>query len=763
MLAPDTPYDEAHRLSLLRNLALLDSEPEEAFDRITRLAQAALAAPAVFISLLNADRQWFKSKVGLDICELPLEVSFCKYTVLTDQMLIVPDTRQDARFADNPMVVGAPFIRFYAGYPLHSDRGIRLGTLCAIDYLPRQPDAPWLQLLGDLGHMTEREIQQREASLVALDAHTKGLDALLESKLDLDVTFEQAAVGIAFVDLDGSWLRVNRKLCELLGYAEERLLGLTFQEITYPDDLETDLAQLQRLLNGQLSHYTTEKRYFRGNGEIIWINLTVSLRRQANGNPLHFISVIEDIHNRKLSEAALRELRENLEQRVVLRTEELHAANASLMAALNQQQQTEAVLRRNEANVRSILETAYDAFVSIDETGAIIEWNRQAELLFGWRRDEVLKQPLENTIIPPAWREQHNRGLNHFLRTGEGPVLNKLLHLQARCRDGRDIPVELTITSANTTPLRFNAFLRDISERLAVENALRESRLQLKTITDQLPALVCYLDREGRYQFANATFRTWYGVDPDAMLGKTVGEALGAQHARDVQPYWERALAGEALTYERQETRAGQHRYASCTYLPHLQDDQVIGCYVMVQDITDSKQLELSLKQQATEDMLTGLANRRGFTEQWEQAAARSKRLDKECAILYMDLDGFKGINDRYGHDSGDAVLVAFGERIKSCIRRTDSLARLGGDEFVVILEGLAGGLGDAAHVAAKIIEATRAPLELDDLTFTLSTSIGIAGLQQAGGDAAACIKLADDALYLAKRGGKCRFVIAQS
>jgi diguanylate cyclase (GGDEF)-like protein len=156
--APGTPSDESRRLAELRALDLLDSESEERFDRVTRLAQRLFDVPIALVSLIDADRQWFKSRQGLGVAETPRDISFCGHAILGDEVLHIPDAAADVRFADNPLVTGDPSIRFYAGYPIAGPGGSKLGTLCVIGREPRQLSEEDEQTLRDLGQMVEREI-----------------------------------------------------------------------------------------------------------------------------------------------------------------------------------------------------------------------------------------------------------------------------------------------------------------------------------------------------------------------------------------------------------------------------------------------------------------------------------------------------------------------------------------------------------------------------------------------------------------------------
>lgn len=158
MQAAPIPDNEAERLAALYELLILDTPPEERYDKIVGFAANEFDVPIVLVSLLDTNRQWFKASVGSDLCETGREHSFCSHVILRDDILVIPDAQGDARFADNPMVVGAPHIRFYAGAPLTTAPGIRLGTLCLIDRRPRTLDALELGILGTLRDLVVMEM-----------------------------------------------------------------------------------------------------------------------------------------------------------------------------------------------------------------------------------------------------------------------------------------------------------------------------------------------------------------------------------------------------------------------------------------------------------------------------------------------------------------------------------------------------------------------------------------------------------------------------
>ncbi len=204
MLEAPIPGNEAQRLAALRALNVLDTAPEERFDRLTRMAKRLFGVQTVLVSLVDANRQWFKSAQGLDACETPRDISFCGHAILQDQPLVVSDAMLDVRFADNPLVVGEPFIRFYAGHPLAAPDGQKVGTLCLIDGQPRSLDEDELALLADMARMVEHELAM--VQLAMIDELTglsnrRGFELLLDQTLALCSRLNRSA-SLLFFDLD---------------------------------------------------------------------------------------------------------------------------------------------------------------------------------------------------------------------------------------------------------------------------------------------------------------------------------------------------------------------------------------------------------------------------------------------------------------------------------------------------------------------------------------------------------------------------------
>ena len=201
MIKPAVPADEARRLQTLREMKLLDTPPEERFDRVTRLAKQVFSTSIALVSLVDADRQWFKSRQGLDAKETPRDISFCDHAILDDKIMVVNDAVDDQRFCDNPLVCGDPNIRFYAGYPLAAPDGSRVGTLCVIDDNPKQVSSEQLQLLRELGRMVEEELIAADASTtdpVTGLSNRNGIRMIGDHLLSMCKRTEQAATVLIF-------------------------------------------------------------------------------------------------------------------------------------------------------------------------------------------------------------------------------------------------------------------------------------------------------------------------------------------------------------------------------------------------------------------------------------------------------------------------------------------------------------------------------------------------------------------------------------
>ena len=295
----------------------------------------------------------------------------------------------------------------------------------------------------------------------------------------------------------------------------------------------------------------------------------------------------------------------------------------------------------------------------------------------------------------------------------------------------------------------------DITERHQAQAQLAASEARLRTITDNVPALITYVDTDLRFQFCNPVFEAWTGIPVADALGRRMQDVLPPKVMALRQRQIERALRGETVQFETVALLGQGPRHFQVNYLPHRDEqDRVIGVYSLTNDISAQKELERKLQTLARVDALTGLANRRQFEERFSEAMSRCRRSGRPMALMFMDIDKFKGINDTLGHAGGDEVLKTFARRLSASVRKTDTVARLAGDEFVVILEGL--NTVDEPHfLARKILAAIAAEQQVLGHSLSVTTSIGISFYEGDDSTEGALMALADKALYEAKSAGR--------
>ncbi|MGH8029118.1 MAG: diguanylate cyclase domain-containing protein, partial [Arenimonas sp.] len=312
--------------------------------------------------------------------------------------------------------------------------------------------------------------------------------------------------------------------------------------------------------------------------------------------------------------------------------------------------------------------------------------------------------------------------------------------------------------SASGRGVGFYAVTFDITKVKESELALAVAERRMRLITDNVPALIAYIDADRRFRFNNQVYSDWLRRPLDEITGQRVADVYDAETFAKISPHLEEAFAGKQVTFE-VETAT---RHIRAAYIPDTDaGGHVVGVYGLIHDITQLKQIESELRTLSRFDSLTGLANRRRYNERLAEAIARSERGGTMMALMFLDLDRFKAINDAHGHKGGDLALQEFARRVEACIRRTDTVARLAGDEFVVILESMASA-EDADRVARKILDAMTAPMQVESKPCQLSTSIGIAVRRQGEVDGEALLRRADAAMYAAKNAGRRTFQFAQ-
>jgi diguanylate cyclase (GGDEF)-like protein/PAS domain S-box-containing protein len=406
-------------------------------------------------------------------------------------------------------------------------------------------------------------------------------------------------------------------------------------------------------------------------------------------------------------------------------------------------------LQANESRLRAITENLPAMIGKVDANGRFVFLNGLALRMYGKSAAALLGQP-----IASAYRPQDYAQLAPWVARVEAG--ERVFFEWVAVAEGRQRHYQCSFVPQRTPagqPDGFFAMAFDITERKEGELRLAESEERLRTITDNVPVLIAHLDSERRYVFANAVHQSWLGKPAAEILGKTMEEAFGADYLAPQAKALEQAWRGQASQCEHEIVRKKQTRIAHTTFLPQVREGVVVGVYVLTTDATASRMHERSLHALAHTDTLTGLPNRRHF-ESALKGKDKAARPGRGTALLYLDVDHFKQINDRYGHAVGDAVLVEFAARLRGAVRNSDLVSRLAGDEFTVLLSDVASE-EDVEFVARKILAAMQAPFALDALVLQIGASIGAALADQPDPAPARLLDTADRALYMAKEAGR--------
>ena len=449
MIEPIKPTNEQARLDELRSLALLDTLPEDRFDRITRTARRLFGVKTALVSLIDADRQWFKSVQGLDASELPRGISFCGHAILREGAFIVEDTAVDLRFADNPLVVGAPFIRFYAGMPLHGPQGHRVGTLCIIDPLPRKFGDADVAALADLGALAEVELNTRELR--------HALNSATASETRLRAVLDNVVEGIITIDELGTIETVNPAAVRIFGYLIDEVIGRNICMLM-PEP-----------------HHSSHDRYLRnfketGQAKIIGYGRE-ALGRRKDGSvfPLELAVSEMILNNRRVFSGILRDItyRKQLE-------------NAGLVS--NRQLQLTTMLHL------AILNSANFSIISTDASGKVKIFSAGSERMLGYSASEIIDLQTLALLHEPKEIADRARflsielgriiepGIECFVAKARSGKADEAEWTYIR-KDGSRLPVMLSVTAVLDEGGSLSGFLGiayDLTERKKLEQIKNE-------------------------------------------------------------------------------------------------------------------------------------------------------------------------------------------------------------------------------------------------------------------------------------------------
>ena len=405
----------------------------------------------------------------------------------------------------------------------------------------------------------------------------------------------------------------------------------------------------------------------------------------------------------------------------------------------------------------TIVTSSDDAIISKTLDGTVVSWNAGAEQMYGYSADEMIGRPI--TILSPPELADEVPAIMERLQRGE-----RIAHLDTvRVRkDGRRIDVSLTISpicDAAGVVTGASAIARDISERKRAEQALRASEARIRRLVDANIVGIFIGDLSGHVSEANDAFLGLSGYSRDEVLAETfrwTDMTPPPYQAADRHAIQELRQTGRCTPYEKEFIRKDGSLVPVLSASALFETSREEGVSFVL-DLTERKRAEARIHHMASHDVLTGLPNRALLHDRMQQAIAFAHRNRRRVAILFVDLDFFKSINDTLGHHIGDQVLKTAAMRLQQCLREGDSVARLGGDEFVLILP-LVDDSSDVARVARKALAILAQPFRVEGNELHLSGSIGISVYPDDGLAFDSLLRAADTAMYHAKKMGRGRY-----
>jgi len=402
--------------------------------------------------------------------------------------------------------------------------------------------------------------------------------------------------------------------------------------------------------------------------------------------------------------------------------------------------------------LQSTLDSTADGILVVGDEGRILSYNQRYVDM--WHVPQVIMDTAEDREIikyvvdQMAEPEEFSRTIEALYAQPEAESFDLL-----EFKDGRRFErYSIGRRIEGVAIVRVWSF-RDVTARYAAEAALRESEIRYRLLFEQNAAGVCVTRRDGTIIDANTTFALMLGYRRADLLGRGLGE----MYARSVELNELVTMLADATTLNSIEVEL---RRADGTPIWVLQNLVIVGehgsevIHATVVDISDRKRAEEQIEFHAYHDVLTHLPNRKLFSDRLRQSLNRARRAGKPLAVMFIDIDHFKTVNDTLGHTAGDELLLEMSRRLRNCVREDDTVARLGGDEFTIILSELAHP-EDAVGVAQKVLEAVAVPLSISGLPIEVSASIGIALFPVDGHDPETLLRNADSAMYRAKDSGR--------
>jgi len=475
MLAPSRPANEAARLDALYAYEVLDSIPEQTLDDLTALAAYICDTPISLISLVDADRQWFKSRVGISIAETPRDVAFCGHTILDTDIFVVPDAATDARFSDNPLVTGAPHVRFYAGAPLITPDGHALGALCVMDQVPRELTEKQRSALESLSRQVVSQLELRRRTR-----------EVLASERQLMSVFENCPVALAISRWsDRTFIDVNSSFTSLLGWRRDEVVGRTVQELGIATPEASAEARTRLAAHGAVREM-----------------------------PLDVLTKSKELRH------------------VLIGTELVEVARQTLAVTtfvdVTAARHAEVATRR----LAAIVESSDNAIIGKDLSGMITSWNNSAERIFGYTAEEVIGTSVTRLIPPSHWGEETQ--ILTRITNGESIEQYETVR-QTKAGILLDVSLKVSpIKNAAGAVVGIAKTERDITAQKQADEVRRTTEARHRMLFEYAPDGIVIADRDSYYLDANASICRMLGYTREELIGLHASDIVAPSEVQHI-------------------------------------------------------------------------------------------------------------------------------------------------------------------------------------------------------------------------------------
>ena len=514
------------------------------------------------------------------------------------------------------------------------------------------------------------------------------------------------------VDLAGNFTFVNDSVCRNLLYTKEELLGKSFIFSVPPDENKKMFLAFNEVFRTGQPNKAFSHRILRSDGKILYAETSIELRKDERGKPIGFRSVSRDVTERKQLETAL-------------------------------------LTEKNFTD--SVLDSLPGIFYALDEKGGLVRWNNNFKKVTGYSWAELQHMSALSTIAEED-RELVDSRIRDVFTQGHASVEASML-----AKDGTK--TRYLLTGARTVVGNRTYLVgmgMDITARTKTELALKQSEERYRALFESSIELVYVLDFEGRFLDANRATLELLGYSREEISSLNATSLFDPEDLPGVMEMLKEAgtpgLYKDLMQFKLRR-KDGSYVYVELQSSLIRRDGKPYAIQGIARDITERKIFEQRLSEMATHDFLTGLPNRVLLNDRFTLALAQAHRNKNRLAIIAIDLDRFKSVNDTLGHQAGDELLVAVATRLKENVRSSDTVARMGGDEFLLLMPELHA-IEDANKIIDKIAAAFKEPFLIDGSRLNMSVSMGLAIYPDDGEDMETLMRKSDAIMYNIKRHG---------